>query len=152
SIDVTPSFTGTSQNNIILVYSQATNAVTTGPEVPGSRTIESIQLFNTNGLTIAGGAITVTGNGGAAPDTIGLFLGGTAAGTAGGPLYTDSTNFITVAGTSAAGSLAGGSPNSYVVGPLVRTLPASLVSGSTYLFPVGKSRYKAFELVNPTTN
>ena len=26
-----------------------------------------------------------------------------------------------------------------------------LVAGSTYLFPVGKSTYKAFELVNPTT-
>ena len=41
---------------------------------------------------------------------------------------------------------------SYVNGPLVRTLPAGLVSGSTYLFPIGKSAFKMLELVNPTTN
>ena len=69
---------------LILVYSQANNAVTTGVEVPASRTVDSLQDFNTNGITIAGGPLTVTGNAGAAPDTVGLFLGGTSAGTAGG--------------------------------------------------------------------
>ena len=39
----------------------------------------------------------------------------------------------------------------YVNGPLERTLPASLLTGSTYLFPVGKGSYTPFELVNPTT-
>ena len=37
-------------------------------------------------------------------------------------------------------------------GPLVRTLPANLVTGSTYTFPVGKGSFKMLELVNPTTN
>ena len=136
---------------LILVYSQASTAVTTGVEIPATRTADSLQDFNTNGITLAGGPLTLTGNGGAAPDTIGLFLGGTSAGTAGGVLTTSAANLLTVAGTTAASALLGGSGMAYVNGPLVRTLPASLASGSTYVFPVGKSLYKPFELVNPTT-
>src|SRR5207244_641124 len=83
--------------------------------------------------------------------TAGLGLGGTSTAGAGGPLNTSSANLITLTGTNAA-ALAGGSENAYVNGPIARTLPANLVSGSTYVFPIGKSLYKAFELVNPTTN
>jgi hypothetical protein len=150
TLDVSPSYTGGSQANIILTYAQASNAVTTGVEVPSGRTAESIQVFNANGVTIAGGPITVTGNGGAAPDAPGLFLGGTTAGVAGGPLNTSSSNLVTVAGTAVA-AIAGGSENSYVNGPLARVLPGGLGTGTIYLFPVGKSVYKGFELVNPTT-
>ena len=150
TLDVSPSYTGGSLANIILTYAQASNAVTTSAEVPSGRTAESIQVFNTNGVTIAGGPITVTGNGAAAPDAPGLFLGGTTAGVAGGPLNTSSANLITVAGTATA-AIAGGSENSYVNGPLARVLPGSLSTGSIYLFPIGKSVYKALELVNPTT-
>ena len=149
TIDVAPSFTTTSAA-LILVYSQASNAATTGVEVPASRTVESVQDFNTNGITIAGGPLTVTGNAGASPDTVGLFLGGTAAGTAGGPVNTSPSNLLTVAGTGVA-ALAGGSENAYVNGPLARMLPASLAGTLTYPFPVGKAGYKAIELVNPTT-
>lgn len=39
----------------------------------------------------------------------------------------------------------------WVNGPLALTLPASLVSGSTYAFPIGKGTYNSYELVNPTT-
>ena len=151
TLDVSPSYTGGSQANIILVYSQASNAVTTGAEVPASRTAESLQLFNTNGLTISGGPLTLTGNGGAAPDTIGLFLGGTSAGVAGGPLNTSAANLVTVAGTSNTGALLGGSENAYVNGPIARVLPGGLTGTLTYVFPTGKSTYKGFELVNPTT-
>ncbi len=136
---------------LILVYSQATTAVTTGVEIPASRTIVSLQDFNTNGITLAGGPLTVTGNNGAAPDSVGLFLGGTAAGTAGGIITTTAANLITATGTGI-NAIAGGSGQAYVRGPLARTLPASLVSGSTYVFPVGKATYKEFDLVNPTTN
>src|SRR5207253_2486063 len=104
----------------------------------------------TNGVTIAGGAITATGNGAASPDAPGLFLGGTTATIAGGPLNTSSGNLLIVAGTATV-AIAGGSENSYVNGPLARVLPGGLSTGSTYLFPIGKSVYKAFELVNPTT-
>ena len=145
TLDVSPSYTG-SPASVILSYAQASNAVTTSVEVPSGRTAASIQVFNTNGVTIAGGPITVTGAG----SPPGLFLGGTTAGLAGGPLNTSSANLLTVAGT-ATSAIAGGSENSYVNGPLAVVLPGGLVTGSTYLFPVGKSVYKAFELVNPTT-
>ena len=48
-------------------------------------------------------------------------------------------------------SVSGGSAATWVNGPLVRTLPANLVTGSTYTFPVGKGSFKMLELVNPTT-
>ncbi|MGA9997225.1 MAG: hypothetical protein WBP93_17535 [Pyrinomonadaceae bacterium] len=136
---------------LILVYSQATTPTTTGVEIPASRTIRSLQEFNTNGVTLAGGPLTSTGTGGAAPDSLGLLLGGTTAGVAGGPLNTSAANLLTIA-SPLTGALLGGSENSYVNGPIARVLPASLASGSTYVFPVGKSMYKGFELVNPTTN
>ena len=50
------------------------------------------------------------------------------------------------------GAISGGSASSYVIGPLARVLPASLATGSTYVFPVGKAGFNPFELVNPTTN
>ncbi len=150
SADVPPSFTG-GTSFLILVYSQASTSTTTGVEIPASRTIRSLQHFNTNGVTLAGGPLSVIGAGGAAPDSIGLFLGGTTAGTAGGPLNTSSSNLLTVSST-VTGALLGGSENSYVNGPIARVLPANLVSGSTYVFPVGKGNFKGFELVNPTTN
>ncbi len=61
-----------------------------------------------------------------------------------------SGNLLTLANTAAA-AVSGGSATSYVNGPVSRALPASLASGSTYLFPVGKSTYTPFELINPTT-
>ena len=118
TLDVSPSYTG-SPASVILTYAQASSAVTTSVEVPSGRTAASIQVFNTNGVTIAGGAITVTGNG----SPPGLFLGGTTAGLAGGPLNTSSANLVTVAGTATA-AIAGGSENSYVNGPIARVLPA----------------------------
>src|SRR5205814_1196624 len=66
SLDVLPSFTG-GATFLILVYSQASTATTTAVEVPPSRTVDSLQEFNTNGLTLAGGPLTLTGNAGAVP-------------------------------------------------------------------------------------
>ncbi|HNG33922.1 MAG TPA: choice-of-anchor Q domain-containing protein, partial [Blastocatellia bacterium] len=68
-----------------------------------------------------------------------------------GKLTTTSANLLTVSNT-AANAVSGGSSTAYVNGPLARLLPASLASGSTYSFPVGKAGYNPFELVNPTTN
>jgi hypothetical protein len=67
-----------------------------------------------------------------------------------GILNCTSTNFVTVAGTGAACTNLG-TGTSFVNGPLVRSLPATLVAGSTYSFPVGKSAYNLFELISPTT-
>ncbi len=68
-----------------------------------------------------------------------------------GKLTTTSTNLLTVSGTTV-GSISGGSSTSYINGPIARALPASLASGSTYVFPVGKGSYNPFEMVNPTTS
>lgn len=64
-----------------------------------------------------------------------------------GILTTTSTNLLTVFGTTD-GSVT--RTAGYVSGPLARTLPAS-TSGLTWIFPIGKSAYQLFELVNPTT-
>lgn len=64
-------------------------------------------------------------------------------------IFTDNVaNVLTVTGTTVASVVR---TNGYVSGPLERTLPANLVSGSTYVFPIGKTAYNPSELVNPTT-
>ena len=68
-----------------------------------------------------------------------------------GTFNTSAANLLTLSGT-VVGALSGGSAATYVNGPLARTLPASLVTGSTYTFPVGKGSFKMLEMVNPTTN
>ena len=133
SFDVAPLFnlgTGTYQ----VTYTTATNAVTTSVEIPSTRTLNLLTINNTNGVTLAGGNLSVS-------STLTMTLGN---------LITSSSNLVTVTGTTT-GSVSGGSATSYINGPFARTLPASLVSGSTYTFPVGKSAFKLFELVNPTT-
>ena len=66
-----------------------------------------------------------------------------------GILTTTGTFLLTVSGTTA-GNVSGGSATSYVNGPLVRSLPAS-ASGNNYTFPVGKTSFNTFDLLNPTT-
>jgi hypothetical protein len=66
-----------------------------------------------------------------------------------GLLTTTSAFILTVTGISPTDIT--GSSSSYVNGPLARTLPANLISG-TYLFPIGKGSYNPFELINANTN
>ncbi|MGE5318503.1 MAG: beta strand repeat-containing protein, partial [Chloroflexota bacterium] len=69
-----------------------------------------------------------------------------------GKIITTIANPITINNTAST-AISGGSASSYIDGPIKWTLPASLVSGSTYNFPIGKgSVYLPFILVNPTTN
>ena len=68
-----------------------------------------------------------------------------------GNLTSTSTFFLTVTGTTAA-NVSGGSSTTYVNGPLARTFPASLVSGSTFNWPVGKSAFQQYVMTNPTTS
>jgi hypothetical protein len=68
-----------------------------------------------------------------------------------GIVNTTSTNVLSVTNT-AAGAIAGGSSTAFVNGPLKRSLPANLATGSSYAFPVGAgTSYYPFTLVNPTT-
>jgi hypothetical protein len=55
-----------------------------------------------------------------------------------GLLATTTTNILSVT-NSASTAISGGSGTSYIIGPVKWTLPASLVSGSSYTFPVGKA-------------
>jgi len=66
-----------------------------------------------------------------------------------GALITSSTNLLTITGTTPASVTR---TNGYVNGPLARSLPSSLTTGKTYLWPLGKFAYTPFELVNPITN
>ncbi|MGC9151455.1 MAG: beta strand repeat-containing protein [Microbacter sp.] len=72
-----------------------------------------------------------------------------------GILTTTTTNLLSVTNTATT-AITGGSPNTFINGPVSWTLPASLASGSTYNFPVGNvvggtNYYLPFSLVNPTT-
>jgi len=60
------------------------------------------------------------------------------------------TYLLSVTGNASSGIL-GGSATSFINGPVKWTLPASLPTGSTYVFPVGNTSYLPFTLVNPTT-
>jgi len=118
-----------------VLYQAETTPRTTGFEIPATRTITNTTIANTNGVTLAGGNLTISG-------TLTLTLG---------KLITSSSNIPTVTGTTT-GAITGFSTSSYVSGPIARNLPASLVTGSTYVMPVGKGTYNPLELVNPTTN
>ncbi|MEO0091659.1 MAG: T9SS type A sorting domain-containing protein [candidate division WOR-3 bacterium] len=58
-------------------------------------------------------------------------------------------NLLTVTGQSPGDVTRTGG---YVYGPLARTLPANQSGTSTWLFPVGKSDYQLFEIIDPTTS
>ncbi|MCX6303728.1 MAG: T9SS type A sorting domain-containing protein [Bacteroidetes bacterium] len=132
SFDVSPTFSVGSGGLGISYYSTtAMPMVTTGFEIPTPRTIASFAVNTANGVTLSGGGLSTA--------LLTMTVGN---------LATSAANLITVTGTAttAIAYTAG-----YINGPVARTLPASLLTGSTYLFPVGKSAYKPLELVNPTT-
>ncbi|NHM07663.1 hypothetical protein G4D82_10550 [Flavobacterium sp. CYK-4] len=136
SFDAAPTFNlGTGTHGVI--YAQELAARTTGFEIPTSRALGFLTQTNSNGLTIAGGNLSAT--------TL------TFNALSGGNINTDSSNVLTVTGTTT-GSIVRTLATAYVNGPLALTLPASLVTGSTYTFPIGKSALNTFSLVNPTTN
>ncbi len=69
-----------------------------------------------------------------------------------GILTTTAANQLSLVNTATT-AITGGSATSFINGPVVWSLPASLASGSTYNFAVGKgSTYLPFALVNPTTS
>ncbi len=129
------SYTGTTT----LVYNSTTAAQTaTSSEFPAAAGATNLTINN----TAASPNNTVT-------LPFSRSISGTLTLTAG--LLNNGNNVFTVTGTTAA-SVSAGSATSYVNGQLARVLPASLATGSTYGFPVGKSAFSKVELVNPTTN
>lgn len=109
----------------------ATGAFTT---TPTASTVNNLTINNASGVTLSQ-PLTVAG-------TFSLSAG---------ILTTTSTNVLTIGNTSVS-AISGGSTTSFVSGPLRRTLPSSLASGTTYVYPIGKSStYYPFALVNPVT-
>ena len=133
TFDVAPIF-NVGSGGLTLNYATSTVNTATALEIPSSRSVASFIVNNANGASLSGGALSST--------ALTLTLGN---------LTTTSTDLLTVTGTTTA-SITGGSATSFVNGPIARTLPLSLVTGSNYNFPVGKTTYNPFVLVNPTTN
>lgn len=105
----------------------------------GDQTIKNITYSN---LTVSGSG-TKTLSGGTTVTGILTLTNGV--------LSTTTDNLLSIT-NSATSAISGGSATAYINGPVKWTLPASLASGSTYVFPVGKAgSYKPFSLVNPTT-
>ncbi len=133
NFDASPTF-NLGSGGLTMLFLQESAARTTSFGVPPARALKAATINNTNGVTVAGGQLHI----------------GTLTLTAGN--LTTSTANLVIIDSTAVSSISGGSSTSYINGPVARTLPASLATGSTYTFPVGKSGYNPFELVNPTTN
>jgi hypothetical protein len=103
---------------------------TAGLAIPSTiTTLKSLTVNNVNGIVM---------NNALSLDSLALLNGA---------LY-NGANVLTVTGAEITKiNLVSG----YVAGPLARTLPASLATGTTYQFPIGKAVGHLFELVNPTT-
>ena len=119
-----------------LVYNSTTaNQTMTNTEYPSSNSPVSLTINNTfpSGVINMPFSRTLAGTIGVLTLTAGIL---------------DNTgNTLTISNTAAA-AVVGGSAISYVKGSIERTLPANLVSGSTYVFPVGKSGYNPMDLIN----
>lgn len=124
-------FTANEVNSHLIL--SGTNAQTFGIGNYTGSSITQLTINNGSGVTLSAALNCVTLN---------MTLG---------KLISSTTNLMSVTGTTVA-SITGGSSGSYVDGPLSRALPGSLATGSTYAFPVGKSAYQLFEMVNPTTS
>ncbi len=134
NFDVAPTFNlGTGTYG--LIYAQESVSRTTGFEIPSSRAVSNITNSNSNGIVLAGGNLSSAAL---------TFSSGC------GNITTSSSNMLTITGSTTS-SITRSSSTAFVNGPLAITLPANLVSGSTYFIPVGKSAINAIELVNPTT-
>jgi hypothetical protein len=118
-----------------LLYLGETTPRITGFEVPATRSINTLILDNTNGLTLAGGTLEVLD---------GLTL-------TNGIVTSTLANHIIHGSATLAGILTGGSNTSYVDGPIVRTINDANVATNYVLFPVGKAGEYAPISIAPTT-
>ncbi|TAE86087.1 MAG: T9SS C-terminal target domain-containing protein [Bacteroidetes bacterium] len=132
--DVAPTF-NMGAGTYTLTYLRELTPRITGNEIPTSRTITNlnIQSFNNN-VILSGGNLYITGN---------LNLSA--------KIISSDTAMLHLLNTQA-NAVGAGNGLSYIVGGLVRRLPASLSGSSTYFFPLGSSRLCQAGLVNIKTN
>ena len=112
------------------------------------------QVTGTGLPTTLTGNLTINNTGATGNNTVTLTAPTTVSGvvTLTSGLLLTTTNLLSVSNTSQS-AIVGGSTSSYVNGPLSRSLPASLLSGTIYNYPIGNgTQYLPFSLVNPTTS
>lgn len=141
------------------------NGITTGTTASGNIRVTGTRTYSTGANYIYNGtSAQVTGNGLYQNTPANLTINNSSGVTlsaatsisgiltlTNGVLTTTTANLLTLTNTATI-AVSGGSSTSFINGPVKWTLPASLVSGSTYNFPVGKgTTYLPFALVNPTT-
>lgn len=140
SFDVSPAYNlGTGSYTV--TYQQESVNRTTGFEIPSSRIVSNVILNNTNGVTLAGGDLTIGTS--AAAGLLTLTAGILDAGS--------SSVILPFTGTS----ISGGSATSYVNGKLLRSFAASRTASGTYtsatFFPIGKGGSYMPIYIDPTT-
>ena len=116
-------------------YGLEPSARISGFGIPTSRSVSTLTVINTYGVTFASPAFV---------DALVINAGA-------GHITTSATNLLTITGTSTT-AITGATATSHIKGPLALTLPANMTAAATYVFPIGKSSYNPFVLVNPTTN
>ncbi|MFP5041279.1 IPT/TIG domain-containing protein [Parasediminibacterium sp. JCM 36343] len=124
-----------------LKYTGTIASQTTGAEFPSSNGPKNLTINN----TFSGGTVTLS----AARTISGVLTLNS------GVLVTTGTNLLSITNTATTAVATSGSfsATNCIRGPLARSLPVSLGSGSTYLYPLGISgSYTPFELVNPVTS
>ena len=117
-----------------------------------AQTANVLEFPSTNGP----GSLTINNTATAPNNVVTVPFTRTLAGTAGALTLTagilDNSTYLLSVPNTAVAAVSGGSATSFVKGALARNLQASQLTGSTFTFPVGKSGYNPFVLVNPTTN
>jgi len=126
----------------LLTYNSSTgNQTASSVEFPSSTGPSSLTINNTNvspnNIVTVPFSRTLIGAAGVLTFTAGIL---------------DNSTYVLTLSNTATGAISGGSTTTYAKGAIERSLPLSLVSGSTYNFPVGKGSYNPLALVNPTTN
>ena len=133
NFDVSPTWNlGTGTN--ALIYAQESVPRTSGFEVNPTRTVNTLSIDNTNGLTISGGNITTNAS-------LALTNG----------IVTTGTNTLQLGNATTIGTLTGGSATAYVNGSLTRAIADANVAFVP--FPIGKAgAYTPIALQPATTS
>jgi hypothetical protein len=129
-----------------------TTSVLTYNSTTGNQTANAIEFPSSSGPS----SLTINNSNASPNNTVTVPFSRTLVGSSGVLTFTsgilDNSTYTLTLSNTATGAISGGSATTFAKGAIERSLPANLVSGSTYNFPVGKGSYNPLALVNPTTN